>query len=264
MSASVQTSVILPTASLWRREVIHFLRARSRIVGALATPLVFWLFLGSGLANSFQMQQSQTKMSFLEYSFPGAVMLLVLFTAVFSSISIIEDRKAGFLQAVLTAPVSRSAIVMGNVFGSTSLAVGQGLLFLFIAPLAGVPLSFLSLLASLGVLAMVAIGLSSLGLIMAWRMDSVQGFHAVMNLMMMPLWLLSGALFPASGASTWLQWAMALNPVAYGTAALQHALYYGSSELDHGLPGVGLSLAVTFGFTFVMLCLAVRTVTSRR
>ncbi len=259
--ASEYKRFILPVLSLWRREVVRFVRQRSRVVGALGTPVVFWLLIGSGLRNSFQLSGAATSIDYLEYAFPGTIVLIILFTAIFSTISIIEDRREGFLQAVLVAPVGRSAIVLGKVLGSSTLAVGQGLLFLALAPLCGVQLTLVSVLAVSGVLVVISLGLSALGFLIAWPMDSTQGFHAVMNLFLIPMWLLSGAFFPATGASSWLKWVMVVNPLTYGVAALRHALYLSSGPVDQALPSPGLAMAVTAGFALLMLALASRAVT---
>ena len=254
------SSLVLPVLSLWRREVIRFARQRSRWVGALGTPVVFWLLLGSGLRDSFRVGESATSPNYLEYAFPGTMILIVLFTAIFATISVIDDRQAGFLQAVLAAPVDRSAIVLGKILGSSTLATIQAMLFMLIAPLTGVPFTFASVLAALGVLIAVSLGLSALGFVFAWQIDSTQGFHAVMNLILMPMWLLSGALFPANGASTWVGWAMSVNPITYGVAALRHVLYLGSSGPADSLPPLGLSLLVISAFTVVMTVFAIRVV----
>src|SRR5262245_43115739 len=166
--------VWLPARSLWRREVVRFVRQRSRVIGALGTPIVFWLLIGSGLGRSFRPPgtgDGQT-MHYLEYAFPGTLALIVLFTAIFAMISIIEDRKSGFLQAVIASPASRIAIVLGKVLGSTTLAVGQAGLFLLLAPLAGLHLTFGAFLGTLTVLLLVSLGLSGLGFLVAWPMDS--------------------------------------------------------------------------------------------
>jgi ABC-2 type transport system permease protein len=196
-------------------------------------------------------------MNFLEYSFPGTLVLIVLFTAIFSNYSIIEDRREGFLQAVIAAPVRRTAIVLGNVMGSTTLAVLQAMLFLLLAPLSGIPLTIGSVLALAVVLTIVGVGLSALGFLIAWPMDSTQGFHAVMNLFFIPMWLLSGAFFPASGASRWLTWVMTINPLTYGVAAVRHALYIGREHVTTA-PSPTVSIAVTIGFAAVMIVLAGR------
>lgn len=256
-------SLMLPALSLWRREVVRFLRQRSRVVGALATPVVFWLLIGSGLGKSFRLPGQGESVNYLEYFFPGTVVMIVLFTAIFAMISVIEDRREGFLQGVLVSPAARSAIVWGKVLGSTTLAVGQAVLFLAVAPLAGVPLSWVAGLAACGVILILALALSALGLLIAWPMDSTQGFHAIMNLFLIPMWLLSGALFPAGGASAWVGWIMAINPLSYGVAGLRHALYLGSTPLDPGLPSLPLSVGVTMVFAVVMLLLAARVVGKR-
>src|SRR3990172_478666 len=200
-------SLLLPAMSLWRREMVRFVRQRSRVIGAFGTPVVFWLLIGSGLRDSFRLMAADDakprEMNFLEYSFPGTLVLIVLFTAIFSTISIIEDRREGFLQAVIAAPVRRTAIVLGKVMGSTTLALLQALLFLMLAPLSGIPLTIGSVLALVVVLTIVGVGLSALGVLIALPIDSTQGFHAVMNLFLIPMWLLSGGVFSASGGSRW-------------------------------------------------------------
>lgn len=254
----------LPATTLWQREVVRFVRQRSRVVGALGTPIVFWMVVGSGLRNSFQLRGAAGGgMDYMQYAFAGTLVMIVLFTAIFSMISVIEDRSEGFLQAVVAAPVRRGAIVLGKVLGSTTLAVGQSLLFLLLAPLSGVPLSATSAIALLGVLIVVGLGLSALGFLIAWPMESTQGFHAIMNLFLLPMWLLSGALFPSSGASVWIQWIMAANPLTYGVASVRHALYHGNTAAVADLPSLGVSLGVTAGFAAVMIVLASKAVGRR-
>ncbi len=240
----------LPVMSLWRREVVRFLRQRSRVIGALGTPIVFWLLIGSGLGRSFRPPGTAVgkDVHFLEYAFPGTLALIVLFTAIFAMISIIEDRKAGFLQAVIASPASRISIVLGKVLGSTTLALGQAALFLLLAPLAGVPLTIPTVLGTMAVLFLVSLGLSGLGFLIAWPMDSTQGFHAIMNLGLMPMWLLSGAFFPAGGASGWLRTIMAINPLTYGVSAIRHALYAGAGVVVPGEPSASFALLVTVLF----------------
>ena len=249
----------LPAISLWRREVVRFLRQRSRVVGALGTPLVFWLVIGSGLGRSFRPPGSieGQDVHFLEYAFPGTLVLIVLFTAIFAMISIIEDRKAGFLQAVVASPASRTSIVLGKVLGSTTLALLQVLLVLFLAPLAGVPLTVAGVLASMAVLLLLSLGLSGLGFLIAWPMESTQGFHAIMNLGLMPMWFLSGAIFPSQGASGWLRALMAVNPLTYGVSLTRRALYVGSPSGISGQPSIAFSLLVTVLFAALTIGVSV-------
>ena len=240
----------LPAASLWRREVVRFLRQPSRVVGALGTPVVFWLLIGSGLGRSFRPPGTVEgeDVHFLEYAFPGTLVLVLLFTAIFAMISIIEDRKAGFLQAVIASPASRTSIVLGKVLGSTTLALVQAVLVLLLAPLAGVPLTVTAALTTLAVLVLLSLGLSGLGFLIAWPMESMQGFHAIMNLGLMPMWFLSGALFPSQGASGWLRMLMTINPLTYGVSLARRALYAGSATGLAGQPSTALSLLVTILF----------------
>jgi ABC-2 type transport system permease protein len=234
--------------TLWQREVVRFVRQRSRLGSALSTPLVFWLLLGGGFSASFRPPGASAGIGYLEYLYPGMIILVILFTAIFATISVIEDRKAGFLQGVLVAPISRASIVLGQALGGTTLALFQGVIFLLLAPLAGVPLTLSSVLASLVVMVLVSFALTSVGLTIAWRMESIQGFHAIMNLILMPIWFLSGAFFPAAGLPGWLTWLMRLNPLTYGMAALRGSLYLGNPAAVGALPRMLPSLFVTVAF----------------
>lgn len=236
-------SQVLATSTLWWREVQRFLRQPSRVVGTVSTPLLFWAVIGTGLSSSFQLPGGPQELSYLEYFFPGTVLILVLFGTIFSTFSVIEDRSEGFLQGVLVAPVARGAVVAGKVLGGATLAWLQGILVLALAPVAGISLNPGSTVRAAGVLALVAIAMTAMGFALAWRIDSTQGVHAVMSLILLPMWFLSGALFPISGAPLWLEWIMRLNPLTYGTAALRRVLYDDSAALAD-LPSVALSLAV--------------------
>ena len=247
----------LTAGTLWQREIVRFLRQRSRIIGAFGQPILFWLLLGSGFGESLRLP-GQNAGNYLEYFYPGILAMIILFTAIFSTIAIIEDRKEHFLQAVLVAPVPRPAIVLGQALGGTTLALMQGVLLLAAAPLAGIPLTVQGALAAVAVMALLAFALTSLGLVLAWRLDSTQGFHAIMNMLLIPLWLLSGAVFPASGAHPLLAGLMAVNPVAYGVAALRRCLYLARPEAVADIPGLGLSLLVTALVGLIAFLLAVR------
>ena len=239
---------MLAVATLWQREIVRFLRQRSRVIGAFVQPIVFWALLGGGLSASFRPPGAPTGAGYLEYFYPGTIALVLLFTAIFATISVVEDRRAGFLQGVLVAPVSRAAIVLGQSLGGTSLAVLQGGLFLLLAPVAGMTLSLGRVLAATGTMALVAFGLTNLGLMIAWRMESTQGFHAIMNLVLLPIWFLSGAFFPPTGLPAVLRWVMAADPLTYGVAALRGCLYLGSGTMPADLPPLGTSVAVTILF----------------
>jgi ABC-2 type transport system permease protein len=230
--------------TLWKRELVRFFRQPSRIFGAVGTPLIFWLVIGSGLSSSFRLPGAE-HLDFLAYFYPGTVALVVLFAAIFATISVIEDRHQGFLQGVLVAPVPRSAIVAGKVLGGATLAWLQGAVFLALAPAVGIHLSLGSALAALGILAALAVTLTAIGFAFAWALDSTQGYHAVMNVVLIPMWLLSGSFFPLTGAPLWLSALMRINPMTYGVAALRWALYGPAAALGEGLPGPGVALAAT-------------------
>jgi len=248
----------LPVMTLWQREIVRFIRQRSRLIGALAQPLVFWVLLGGGLSASFTPAGAPRGAGYLEYLYPGIITLVLLFTAIFATIAVIEDRKGGFLQGVLVAPVSRMSIVLGQALGSTTLAVLQGALFLLLAPLAGIPITLLAALSSVLVMGLVSFALTGIGLIIAWRMESIQGFHAIMNLILMPIWFLSGAFFPVNGLPSWLAWVVQLNPLTYGMAALRRCLYLGHDIAAGSLPQLVPSLIVTVLFAASTFAIATR------
>ena len=223
---------------------------------------MFWLLIGSGLGSSFRSSGIPGGERYLEYSFPGTLGLILLFTSIFSTISIIEDRQAGFLQSVLVAPVRRSAITLGKVLGGASLALIQAFIFLALAPAVGIGLTPGKVALLCGILFLIAFGLTSIGYLIAWEMDSTQGFHAIMNLFLMPMWLLSGAFFPASGAPAWLRWLIHANPLTYGIAAVRRALYLGQIQSAADLPPLGLCLTVTA--LFAALAFAATTLVAAR
>ena len=215
--------------------------------------------MGGGLNASFNPPGVPDGTSYIEYFYPGIITLTLLFTAIFATISIVQDRREGFLQGVLVAPASRWVIVLGQALGGTTLALLQGALFLFLAPIVGVPLSPVSVFAALGVMLVLSFGLTNLGLLIAWRMDSTQGFHAIMNLILIPVWLLSGAFFPVSGVPKLLEWTMQLNPLTYGVAALRRCLYFNASIVSEEIPQLTLSLLVTGVFGIIAYFGAART-----
>ena len=244
--------VLLPVVTIWWREIIRFLRQRSRLTSAIAQPLVFWLLLGGGLNASFRPSGLPVETDYITYFYPGVLALVLLFTAIFSTIAVVQDRREGFLQGVLIAPVSRWSVVFGQACGGTTLALVQGALFLVLSPIIGMPLGFASILSAVGVMVLLSFGLTSLGLAIAWRMDSTQGFHAVMNLILIPIWLLSGAFFPVAGVSPLLEWVMKVNPVTYGVAALRRCLYLNDPSGAGEIPQLTLSLVVTGLFCVLM------------
>lgn len=243
--------------TLTTRELVRFFRQRTRVVGALGQPFLFWILFGAGLRSSFKAPEWHPEMSYQEYFFPGVIVMIVMFTAIFSTISIIEDRREGFLQGVLVAPISRLALVIGKLCGGTALAVLQAGIFLALAPWAGLHISLLSAVEILLFLTLLAFTLTALGFLIAWPLDSTQGFHAIMSIFLMPLWLLSGAFFPGD-SSGWLSWVIRLNPLTYGVAGLRRLLYSGREIPESsGLPGMSACIGVTSLFCAVCVAISV-------
>jgi ABC-2 type transport system permease protein len=252
----VSTGVALPAFTLWWREIVRFYRQKTRVVGVLASPLVFWLVIGSGFGTSFRSGGGPGQQHYLDYFYPGALIMIVLFTSIFTMMSVIDDRKEGFLLSVLVAPVPRSAIVLGKVLGGTTLATIQGMIFLVFAPFTGIHLELLQVLLVGVVVFLVSFALTALGFAIAWPMDSSQAFHGIVNLFLIPLWLLSGALFPIAGASGWIRWLMRLNPLTYGVEALRGLLYPGAQlafPLQSSVATLLLFSLVMFGLAFLMV-----------
>ena len=242
--------------ALWKREILKFIKDRSRVIGALAQPLVFWLLLGLGFQDTFALPTGSTEsVGYLEYLFPGILALMILFTAIFSTISIVEERKTGFLQAALVAPVSRVSFVFGTTLGGTTLSLIQAGLLLLLLPLIGVIPSIQGLLILLLACVFLGISFTALGVAIAWSMQSTRGFHAIMNLFLMPLWLLSGAFFPYEGASSLLQWTIILNPVSYAVSAIRSSLYIPDASPSELLPWE-ISLLISALFALFMIGIA--------
>src|SRR5271163_1063262 len=257
-TAPASAGVLLPAFTLWWREIVRFYRQKARVVGVILSPLLFWIVLGSGFGTSFRSGQAAGQQNYLDYFYPGTLVMIVLFTAIFTMMSVIEDRNEGFLLSVMVAPVPRAAIVLGKVLGGTTLAAAQGLVFLVFAPLVGVHMT----LASFGLIAitvfLISFALTALGFAIAWPLDSTQAFHAIINLFLIPLWLLSGALFPLSGASLWMRGLMYANPLTYGVEALRMLMYpEGVSDFSFSLTASILTLVLfalfMFGLAFVLV-----------
>jgi ABC-2 type transport system permease protein len=251
--AQARTLTVLPALSLWWREIVRFYRQRTRVVGVILSPLLFWIVIGSGFGTSFRSGGTGAEQHYLEYFYPGALIMIVLFTSIFTMMSVIEDRREGFLLSVLVAPVRRSAIVLGKVLGGATLAAIQGLVFLIFAPAIGIHIGMVQFGLVVLIVFLVSFSLTALGFAIAWPMDSTQAFHAIINLFLIPLWLLSGALFPLNGASGWVRLLMRINPLTYGVAALRSVLFPGSSAGD--LP-LGSSLLILTIFTSVIFVVA--------
>ncbi|MBF0096340.1 MAG: ABC transporter permease [Magnetococcales bacterium] len=244
--------MIRPIRALAQRELVRFFRQPHRVVGSLAQPLLFWLFLGSGFSASFR-PPGLSGISYLEYFYPGILLMLLLFSGIFSTITLIEDRSQGLLQGVLVAPLPRMAIVLGKVGGAMGVALLQVVVLLLAIPWLGLHLGLGEALLLLFGLLLATLGFTTLGFLIAWNMESTAGFHAIMSIFLMPLWLLSGALFPMEHTPGWLQVLMQINPVTHALRLIRLPFYQSAPQLLT-LPEYQLSLLVTV--LWAVVCLA--------
>jgi len=245
-------------ATLARREITRFMRQPARIAAAVGTALLLWIVVGGGFAHSVSPAGSS---SYSSYLIPGLMTLVAMFAAIFSNISIIEDRREGFLQGVLVSPAPRAAIAGGLIGGGALVAWIQAMALLPLAAFSEPGLSVAALVPVAIALLLTSVALQSLGLIFAWRCRDSASFHAVMNLVLMPLWLLSDALFPAGGASPWIGSLIAVNPLSWCASAVRQALATpGDGEFALG---IGWPMLGTAAFAVVAFLGAVATTRTR-
>ncbi|GAC1471534.1 MAG: ABC transporter permease [Candidatus Dormibacteraceae bacterium] len=220
---------------IWYRDIIRYWRDRWRLVASLAQPLLFLVVFGSGLSSSLGGASgfgTSGGLSYIQFMYPGIIGMAILFTAIFGAMSIVWDREFGFLKEVLVAPIDRYAVAIGKALGSTTQAMIQGLILLVLAPLVGVTLTVPTVLAMIPLAAVLAFGLSAFGVALASTMKSLQGFQVVMNFLMMPMFFLSGALFPLNNLPGWMTLLTRLDPASYGIDPLRRVVLSAS-----GLPG---------------------------
>lgn len=237
--------------TMWLREMIRFLRSKSRIIGALSTPLFFLVILGAGFSSSFQVRGGGTFDK--SYLAPGLIGMSVLFASLMGGVSIIWDREFGFLKEILIAPVSRFFVALGKAVGGVTTAMIQGILIMIIARLIGVHyVSLWGVLAGIIVMFISGIGFIGLGIAVASKIESHEGFQMVMSFFTMPLVLLSGAFFPIANLPAWLKTLVYLNPLTYGVEALRYFL------LGNSTIAVNLSVPVIIIFSMTMIAIGGR------
>ena len=254
---------------IWYRDLLRFWRDRARIVASLAQPLLFLLIFGTGLSAAISGSgQATGPVDYIQFVFPGIIGMAVLFSAVFGAMSIVWDREFGFLKEVLVAPIDRSAVAIGKTLGGATQAMIQGLILLILAPLVGVKLTIESVLLLVPFVFLLAFALSAMGVALASRMKSMQGFQVVMNFLMMPMFFLSGALFPLSNLPAWLTVLTRLNPATYGIDPIRRIVLaptlppgssdaFGLTIMGQVVP-MGVEALVLIGFGVAMLGMAVR------
>ncbi len=260
---------------IWYRDMIRFRRDRARLIASLAQPLLYLLIFGTGLSSAlsgpsgaFGGAGSAGGLSYVQFIFPGIIGMAVLFSAIFGAMSIVWDREFGFLKEVLVAPIDRSAVAIGKALGGATQAMIQGLVLLALAPLVGIDLSLAMILALVPLTFVLAFSLSALGVAIASRMKSMQGFQMVMTFLMMPMFFLSGALFPLQGLPAWMNVLTRLDPAAYGMDPLRRVVL-GASLPPEVVDGMAIDVfgtvlpvaaesAILLAFGALMLWIAIR------
>ena len=255
-------------AMVWQRELIRYSRTRTRILTGLTQPLLFLFVLGYGMSN---LVGTTGGFDFKKFVFPGIVAMSVVTTAIFSAISIVWDREFGFLREMLVAPVRRSSLVIGKTAGGATVATAQGTLMLALAPLIGVRLTVMTVIEVIGIEFLMAVALTSFGVFVASRIAKMEGFQVVMQLVLLPMLFLSGAMFPLSGLPGWLTVLTRVNPLTYAVAPLRTVVFHAQQMPPVAIArfpttvtvlGATLSpwtdLGVVVTFMAVFLALAVR------
>jgi ABC-2 type transport system permease protein len=246
---SVWAATLRAVYVIWYRDLIRYTRDRLRLVVSLAQPLLYLLVFGVGLSSSLGAgvrtgSAGAGAVGYVAFMFPGVVAMAILFNAIFAAMSIVWDREFGFLREILVAPINRSAVAVGKALGGATQAMIQGTVMLAFAPLAGVHLSVLAIAEVLPLLFLLSFSLSAFGVALAARLRSMQGFQVVMNFLMMPMFFLSGSLFPLTGLPGWMTALTRIDPVAYGIAPVRSVLLAGTGMPQAVLDRIaGVSIA---------------------
>jgi ABC-2 type transport system permease protein len=219
--------------TIWYRDILRFGRDRTRILTSLAQPLLFLFVFGGGLSPVMS-KLGGGSVNFEQFMFPGIIGMTVLFTAIFSAISIVWDREFGFLKEVLVAPVSRGAVVLGKVAGGSTVAMLQGVIVLVLAPFLGTGLGFGQVVLLMGLMLLLAAMMTSFGILIAARQRTMEGFQMITQFLILPMFFLSGAIFPLRNAPAWMEWLARLDPVTYGVDPIRQVVLWGN------VPAAGL------------------------
>lgn len=234
-------------AMLWQRDIVRFARERAQLYGSLARTVVWLFILGAGLRGSVTVPGHVT---YLQFVFPGMLAMAIIFSSLQSAISIIFDREFGFLKEILVAPIPRASVVFGKALAGATIATVQGTIIFVFAPFVGVWPNPLALLASVGVMLLIGLGLTGVGILIAARMTSFEGFGTINNFVVLPLYFTSAAQFPLTRAPHWLRMFALFNPLSYGVDLLRGLIV---GVWTYNAP---LDLAVLTGFAIVVLAAA--------
>lgn len=251
---------IIGIYTIWLRDLIRYWRDKSRILGSIAQPALFLLVLGTGLSGGLSRAFGGKGASaqflpgvpnYITYVYPGIIGMTVLFTGIFSAISIIWDREFGFLKEILVAPISRWSVAIGKALGGSTVAMIQGTIMLIFAPIIGVKLSIPIVLILLPLMFLVSFAVTSTGIVVAARMKSMEGFQMIMNFLLMPMFFLSGALFPLVGLPLWMNYLVRIDPMTYGVDLMRYTV------IGYNRYSLATDFIILIAFCVVMMALAV-------
>ena len=236
---------------IWLRDVKKFWRERSRLLGGIARPILWLLILGSSLRGVVSSTALTGGHDYTQYIFPGVIALTLIFASMQSAMSIIWDREFGFLKEVLAAPVSRISIILGKILGGATQATLQGIITLCFAPLIGIWPSPLMIVDLLVMMFVISFALTALGVVISSRMESFEGFGTISNFVVMPMYFLSGAIYPLSSAPDWMKPLIAINPMSYGVDAMR------TITINAGVFSFALDVGFLFVFTIIVGAIAI-------
>jgi ABC-2 type transport system permease protein len=232
---------------IWIRDLIRHFRDKSRLLGSISRPILWLLIMGSGLRGSFSLHG----VSYIHFIFPGIIVMNLIFAAMQSTITIIWDREFGFLKEILVAPISRTSIVLGKTLSGSTIAFLEGMFVLVFAPFIQVNISLVSLLLLLPTMFFIAFACTALGLTIAARMTSFEGFGVISNFVIMPMFFLSGAMFPLNNLPVLINYFTLINPMTYGVDLLR--------SITLGIRNFPVVMDIAFlgGFALLMLSISV-------
>lgn len=237
---------------IWYRELLRYFREPVTFYGSLVRPILWLFVLGVGMQAHFTTVPTGGDggtVTYTQYIFPGIVTMSVLFTGLFQGVTMIFDREFGFLKEIMVAPVPTLAILIGKLVGGATLAMIQGLMVLIFAPAVGVSIPLLNLPVILLVMFVMSLGTTAIGLVIAQRMTSFEGFGTIVNFLVFPLYFLSGAMFPPTGLPTWLQLLVYIDPLAYGVDAFRHLI------LGAGVFPLWIDLSLSVSISLILIAL---------
>ncbi|UOQ48556.1 ABC transporter permease [Gracilibacillus caseinilyticus] len=267
--------------AIWQRDLMKFFRDRARLLGSFSMPILFLLIFGGGLSGTMEsmmaggMADSSEGFNYVEFVFPGIVSMTLLMTAIFSAMSVIEDKNYGYMKEILVSPISRVSIAIGKMLGAASVSTIQGIILFLLIPFLGLSYDIWSLIKVIPFMFLLGAALSGVGLLFASMIKSTQGFQLIVQILVMPMIFLSGALFPINNMPSWLDVIVKLNPVTYGVDVMKKIMIDVESLPETIRQTMGLDITVfgrsvtvfeeiLFILAFAVVFVAIATISFKR